>query len=46
MVSFIFPSQGHQEYWSAVAWSHEEDSIQHPGVERRDQLRQRVCSVI
>lgn len=46
MVSFIFPFQRHQEYWSTVAWSHEEGSIQHPGFERRDQLPQRVCSVI
>jgi len=38
--------QRHQEYWSAVARTHEEDSIQHPGPERRDQLPQRVCSVI
>lgn len=44
VVSFIF--QRHQEYWSTTAWSHEEDSIQHPGFERRDQLPQRVCCVI
>lgn len=43
-VSFVF--QRHQEHWSPTARPHEEASIQHPGLERRDQLPQRVCSVI
>lgn len=38
--------QRHQEHRSEAAWSHETDSIQHPGPERRDELPQRVRRVI
>ena len=40
------PLQRHQERWCAVARSHEEDSIQHSGLEGPDQFTQRVCCVI
>lgn len=38
--------QRHQEHRSEAARSHEADSIQHPGPERRDELPQRVRRVI